>query len=232
MATRQSTSSRSKKIDCWICHKFSARSLKSTIRHIGNVHSRDPNFLVNCGIGGCTQNYTNFTSFRSHVYRKHRSHVSSCSLHVESDNDHESDNSVGDLNVDDPHSTVDFDFKRSCALFILKCKEVYKISQSAIDGLVTDVTLLMQQHSHSVKSDIQKLFQDANITNFDIQRLLYPLEDVGPFKELHSKFLQEKYFRSNLHLIVSNNFFSIIIIINALLFPRNQLKGSLVNNTG
>ena len=86
---------------------------------------------------------------------------------------------------------MDFDFKRSCALFILKCKKVYKISQSAIDGLLTDVTLLMQQqHSHSVKSDIQKLFQDANITfNFDLQRLLYPFEHVGPYKELHSKFL-------------------------------------------
>ncbi len=131
-------------------------------------------------------------------------------MESESDNDHDSDISVSDLNVDDHSNDTAVDFERSCALFILKSKEVYKISQSAIDGLLTDVTLLMQQYSHSVKSDIQKLFQDANITHFsesNLQRLLYPLEDVDPFKELHSSFLQKKYFRSNLHLTVSNDYF-------------------------
>ncbi|KAL1454668.1 hypothetical protein MTO96_043738 [Rhipicephalus appendiculatus] len=51
---------------------FFSRQLTRVISHIGLVHSAEANFNVFCGIGGCVNTYTNFTSYRSHLYCCHR----------------------------------------------------------------------------------------------------------------------------------------------------------------
>ena len=58
-------------IKCWVCYKFTAPTLKAVVRHIGRVHSCDPNFQICCSIEVCTRTYTKFSSLRSHLYRKH-----------------------------------------------------------------------------------------------------------------------------------------------------------------
>ncbi|XP_049519397.1 uncharacterized protein LOC125943886 [Dermacentor silvarum] len=56
---------------CSMCPFFSCQ-LARVITHVRRVHSAEPNFNVYCGIEGCANKYTNFNSYRSHLYRHHR----------------------------------------------------------------------------------------------------------------------------------------------------------------
>lgn len=56
---------------CSLSDSFASPSFATILRHIGNTHDSDYNLQINCPIHGCLRSYTNFESFRSHVYRKH-----------------------------------------------------------------------------------------------------------------------------------------------------------------
>ena len=58
--------------NCSVCNYFGDQSFAAVLRHMGEIHRYDPNLRIRCGIDCCPQSYTNFNSFRSHVYRKHR----------------------------------------------------------------------------------------------------------------------------------------------------------------
>lgn len=45
--------------------------MPNILSHIRTVHSHDPQFLVTCGLEGCTTTFKTFSSLYSHVYRKH-----------------------------------------------------------------------------------------------------------------------------------------------------------------
>lgn len=64
---------------CTICDLFAGLSFASVLHHIGNTHRYDPGLSIVCGIDSCPEVYTNFESFRSHVFRKHRDDLYSCS---------------------------------------------------------------------------------------------------------------------------------------------------------
>ena len=95
-----------------------------------------------------------------------------------------------------------------CALFVLKAKEVHKTSQTAINEHSVDVMMPMQTHAHKLNLDIQRNLSDMphsaeGIQDFDLQRLLNTLEEIDPFKGLHSTYLQEKYLKEKPDLVVS-----------------------------
>jgi len=49
-----------------------ARNLKGVVCHIGSVHAHGANFHVTCGLQGCPRTYTNFHSYKKHMYSRHR----------------------------------------------------------------------------------------------------------------------------------------------------------------
>lgn len=57
---------------CPKCSVFETKTLKGLVQHIGIHHANKPNFHLICGINGCPHTSKVFSSFRSHVYRKHR----------------------------------------------------------------------------------------------------------------------------------------------------------------
>ena len=63
-----------------------------------------------------------------------------------------------------PTSTQQSRHKKQMALFLLKLKEVRKVSQTAIDGLVSDFTLISQ-----LQNDVSTCLQgnDLNFTNMN-----------------------------------------------------------------
>ena len=100
--------------------------------------------------------------------------------------------------------------EKLAALFLLKMKEVYKLSQSSVDCLTTDMSEMLQKHDHSLKLKVKDLLSSSGIKveNYPqiVQFLSHQDEELAdPFKGLQSKFLQEKYFHENLALIVSAN---------------------------
>ena len=60
---------------CSLCDSFASPSFATVLRHIGNTRASDYNLniSISCPVSGCLRSYTNFASFRLHVYRKHRS---------------------------------------------------------------------------------------------------------------------------------------------------------------
>ena len=55
---------------CPLC-TFEAPSVKNVMSHLHAVHSSDPNFVVICGLDGCTTTSRSFSALYSHVYRHH-----------------------------------------------------------------------------------------------------------------------------------------------------------------
>lgn len=57
---------------CQICNLFGGSTFSAVLRHMGEIHRYDLGLIIRCGIYQCPQTYSNYESFRSHVYRKHR----------------------------------------------------------------------------------------------------------------------------------------------------------------
>ena len=116
---------------CWVCYKFAAASLKALIRHICAVHSSDQNFQVTCSNNECPRTYKRFHSFRRHFYRDHHNSSVEVSQTIETNaeslvnvDDNASDN---DLSVNYTAATH-YDMKRQAAVFLLKAREIHKIT--------------------------------------------------------------------------------------------------------
>ena len=143
---------------CTICNHFAGNSFAATLRHM-SAHRYDAGLTIKCGINSCPETYTVYESFRSHVYRKHREALvrqdqasSSASISASSENhplsetddatsleqcsdDREEEDRTDTEEPEDPAGAV----KRQAALFLFKTREVRKVTQCALDGIVQDL---------------------------------------------------------------------------------------------
>ena len=55
---------------CLMC-TFDAAHMQNVMTHLRAVHSSDPNFVVTCGLNGCSTTSRSFSVLYSHVYRHH-----------------------------------------------------------------------------------------------------------------------------------------------------------------
>lgn len=55
---------------CPMCN-FETPSLELCLSHLRLVHSNDPRFCAQCGIGGCSYTGRSFSALYSHIYRSH-----------------------------------------------------------------------------------------------------------------------------------------------------------------
>ena len=137
---------------CTICNLFAGKSFSTVLRHMG-THRYDPGLRIRCGINSCTDQYKNFESFRSHVYRKHREALINASNPAPTqaitngrlgqeesgtDGDLQMDGWGNDLMEFEKKRYVDADPQRLAALFLLKTREERKITQVALNGIVQD----------------------------------------------------------------------------------------------
>ena len=56
---------------CNLCAYFIGSTLCSLLNHLGRIQKYDAGFHALCGVDGCSRTYTNYSSLRNHVYRKH-----------------------------------------------------------------------------------------------------------------------------------------------------------------
>lgn len=129
---------------CTICNLFAGQSFSAVLRHMG-VHRFDPGLSIRCGINSCTEQYTNFESFRSHIYRKHREVLVSAPVTdsalaetVVSGRLEQGGSETDDDGLEVEQRTCNDDPKRSAALFLLKAREERRITQTALNGIVQD----------------------------------------------------------------------------------------------
>ena len=145
-SNKMSTSIDIDELTCSLCYNFTSSSMNAVLRHIGAVHAHLPGFRVVCGINGCPRTYTNYYSYRKHIRRKHSDFGGD--LDVPSNLDEFSQDAVTMSDTETGREMLPFDsdsLKRSAVLFTLKSKEVRNISQLAINDLIEDVSMIVQQ---------------------------------------------------------------------------------------
>lgn len=168
------------------------------MRHMGAVHFNDPNFHVCCGVHGCPRTYTNFESFRKHLYRRHHCELDlplAAILHgdqelqqadeVLSDTLDDSLPSSGTVSGEEPAVMR----QRQTALFLMKAHEVRKVSQTSLDWLVANFTEMCRSNAQFLLSELHKLLSASGLRMDYIEGLRelfqWP-EVVEPFHGLQS----------------------------------------------
>ena len=198
---------------CTICDQFAGRSFASVLRHIGSIHRFDPGLSIRCGIKACPETYTNFESFRSHVYRKHRDilHLDdSQSTHTESIHRNLStmlDNPIDDdittrndpITSDQQSSGTGVNLQLSEAKFLLQIKEECKLTQASVDKIVFSVRGLWSEAMCGLQ---ERLKQSSPDVELNIDKSIF---NNTPFDGLETQYLQQKYYREHFSYVVCTN---------------------------
>ena len=165
---------------------------------------------ISRGIAGCPRIYTSYRSYRRHIIKKHPEFMEGA----------EEDNSLSgsfDLNVPeelqlslpcDSLSSSDTCTlpSHSAALFILKAKEERRVSQRALDGLLEDFHEICEIQRNVLRVEIKKCLDDLQCTSVVIDavdRVIKESRSVSPFNGLHTAYLQQQYFQTHFHFVVS-----------------------------
>ena len=202
---------------CALCTNFAASSYLPVLRHIGSTHRIGPTQTIHCGIDGCPATYSTskFESFRSHVYRKHRD-----VLYLEN-NPSQNDciggygNDMGELYIEDNEepcgmvpatasATVNTShgiiagskIKKQAALFQLQALEERRLTQSALNGIITDIQSLWDTSLNDIQQELY-----ARGIDIELRNALLP-QVIQPFLGLETTYQQQQYFGQSLGLIV------------------------------
>ena len=96
--------------------------------------------------------------------------------------------------------------RRSSALYLLKLKEQLRITQVAIDVIVEGSKGLFSATMNRAKASVTATLSEAGVNPNSIAGFSEAFDKVtDPFDKIDTYCLQEKYYRENLHLIVSGN---------------------------
>ena len=95
------------------------------------------------------------------------------------------------------------ELRRSSALFLLKMKEQRKTSQVAIDDIVEGSRSLFCQTLTRLRAGVNAQLAEVGVDpdSVGLEKIFKNI--VDPFNGLETCYLQEKYFRESLYLIVS-----------------------------
>lgn len=126
--------------------------------------------------------------------------------------------------------------RQSSGLFLLKLKEQRRISQVAIDDIVDGCRSLFSQTVARVQAGVNAKLAEFGVDPDSVTGLDSAFKDVSnPFQGLETCYLQEKYFRDTLGLIVSLPYAYMLMSIQCTLFSftnyRNQKKSALENQS-
>lgn len=98
------------------------------------------------------------------------------------------------------------DIETNSALFILKTRDGRRITQTCLDGLISDVSLLVHQNlqytSHCTLEALRKAGASEEILAV-AQSSILPEGGVHLFEGMDTEYLQNLYFRENFGLVVS-----------------------------
>ena len=157
------------------------------LHHIGAVHSFEPDFNITYGVRGCARTYKNFRSFRKHLLRQHEADMertsNTSSAADGNDSSAENDGTASeDLGDDEPAERDALtDKKRSAALFLLKTKEICRVTQSALNHIVEGMTELFQVHTDNCTARPPRRIRDGTLTGQVLQGRAQPTGVIKNF---------------------------------------------------
>ena len=98
--------------------------------------------------------------------------------------------------------------EKQIAMWILKLKEGRKLTQSATDEILSDVTELCSTVVSNLGNDLRQRLESASINPNDIPGFDAMFNEASPyanpFKNLKTQYLQQSFYQSNFNLVVSS----------------------------
>ncbi len=213
-------------LSCPLCAEFHAPTIQLLIPHIRLVHSNQPGFCVTCGLDGCQRTFRNMKTFTNHMYQFHMiSRTVAIPHQLPSSMDREGESeSLDEDGYESPEenalleppstsesdllpNTLEKELQSYAATWILKTREVYKLTQSAVNNIIQDVTALAQFLQDKARIAVEEALKNAGVASSqipDLQTVFNPEGPFGrPFRGLESTYQQTKYCREHFGLVVS-----------------------------
>lgn len=203
---------------CQLCNHYASFSYACVLRHIGAVHSHENGFSVRCGFDSCPKILTNYHAFRRHLRKKHgfflKTYNGERSIATNSGAE---DGSNRLLSLEfDPDSGYSHEFqhnplseRKSDAMYVLKLKEKYKLAQTTVDAILGDTEEIAARLVSRLQQRLLTTLNEANVNASEIPGFLDAFEGpdiIKPFNGLNTEYLQDKYFREHMGLVVSGPF--------------------------
>jgi len=94
----------------------------------------------------------------------------------------------------------------NAALFLLKAKEVRKVSESALSGMQEDIDELCKSKASTVGNEIVDCLRDMNCgadVVSEVMKIIQTHSNTILFSGLETAHLRQKYYSSQFHLVVS-----------------------------
>ena len=146
--------------NCPLCAEFHAPTIQLLLPHIRLVHSTQAGFCITCGLHGCQRTFRNMKTFTNHIYQFHmisRTFTMPSQLLPNTNREYERESSDEDedMSLDDNYiqpSTSEPNLQSTvlqeevlsyAAKWILKTREGYKLTQSALENIIQDITSLI-----------------------------------------------------------------------------------------
>ena len=188
-------------LSCPMCSYCTAQT-DQLLSHVCQIHEHDPNFLVYCN--KCSRSFRKLESYRKHKFRSSEcsdvaAPSSSSSIVPAQDPSNDLlDTCPEDLNPVACHPST----KWQAARFLLSIKAKHDLSQAAVDTIVTSTTSLVGTVVQDVLAGVrEELPEEAKrVLDGKIQEGAF---DRQLFEGLGTPYLQKKYFRESLKLVVS-----------------------------
>ncbi len=205
------------------------------MRHSFEAHASEFNFSFPCRIDSCPRSFNTHSSFQSHVSRKHPNSqpppVPINVLDEEGDIGRSSQSDTEDLSdgqQDSPTDSEDTDSEdrfialdsvrpgphscdgpqKSAALFLLRMKEQYRLTQVSIDFVVSHmngiISTVMQSTQTKVCDSIREQLTDVQMET-DLPDVSSCFAPVNPFEGFETEHKQLKFYREHFNLVVSLN---------------------------
>ena len=92
-------------------------------------------------------------------------------------------------------------------MFILKTRDYRKLTQAALDGILEDVTELLQAHIQHVLEKILDVLNSSNVGEQVVSAIssIFAEERFSkPFLGLETEYRQNRYFRDHFGMVVSH----------------------------
>lgn len=116
------------------------------------------------------------------------------------------------VNGEDQHtplpSTLPEPYLHQAAALLLKLKESYELTQSALQGVIEGTMTLWQQHLDCIHSAVNQVLTEAGVNLASVPGLEVIFDPEGefghPFSGLETQHRQMKYYKQHLGLVVSH----------------------------
>lgn len=157
--------------------------------------------------------YHNFYSFSKHLRRKHQNTL--VDLEQEGEEFCTENNQQSTKNFDVTSSSQERQTEPTCtawrfqqknsALFLLKAREVHKVSQTALNEITSEFTAMSSSELNKLKVKMLSAITAARAIPECIRETAEAFRDNrlnNPYKNLETEYQQRQYYKQNLNLVV------------------------------